>query len=104
MRRLERRIQELEARAKDIQQDERPQAFGEFLRRLTVDELRWLLEPTDEGQRLVLCPHVESLECGCRSEERRRRAMEVFPEIEEKYLRRRNELIERHRGKGVAAM
>jgi hypothetical protein len=70
------------------------QAFVEFLRCLSDEQLRWLLEPLDEGQGRVPCPHVESLKCECRSDGRRRRAMEAFPELIKEYLRRRGVLYE----------
>jgi hypothetical protein len=89
---LESRLQRLE-RVLGCQ-DQDAKAFGQFLRCLSDEQLRWLLEPLDEGQGRVPCPHVESLKCECRSDGRRRRAMEAFPELVEEYLRRRGVLYE----------
>jgi hypothetical protein len=71
------------------------QEFDEFLKRLTDDELEWLLGPDREAQSLVPCPHVEMVECGCKSRERARRGYEERPELLDEYLRRRNILVER---------
>ena len=95
MYRLERRLSELEDRVKEIQRDPAEEEFKEFLAGLSTDELRWLLDPLHAKERLVPCPHAETVECGCRSDERARRALEAFPEIEEEYVRHRQTLVER---------
>jgi hypothetical protein len=74
---------------------------SEILRRLSDAELDWLTEPLDEGESRVPCPgHVESVECGCRSAERARRALEAFPEIGEEFERRALELVQEHGDRG----
>lgn len=95
MGRLERRLSELEERHRAGTVPTQLKAWDEFIKRLTTDDLTWLLEPSDEVQSLVPCPHVEMGTCGCRSDGRRRRGFEKHPELLEEYLRRRNTLLER---------
>jgi hypothetical protein len=89
---LERRLRHLEKVVRHG--DAKAKAFAEFLKRLSVEQLRWLLEPSHEGQSRVPCPHMESLECVCRSDERRQRAMKAFPELLEESGRRIQKLYE----------
>lgn len=65
-----------------------------FAEQLSDTQLDWLLEPTEEAQRRVPCPHTESLECDCRSSERTTRGFEAFPELVEEYERRQAVLKE----------
>ena len=90
-----RRLERLEERLVAQTASPERKAWGELLKRLTTDELRWLVEPSDEAQSLVPCLHVERLACGCRGEERRRRGFEAHPELLEEYVQRRNALVER---------
>jgi hypothetical protein len=89
---LERRL----ARLEDRQGDKWDREDEEFVSRLTDGELGWLLEPAEEAQRLVPCPHVELVTCGCRGDEREQRGFEAHPELFEEYLRRREILLERN--------
>jgi hypothetical protein len=73
----------------------RRETHREFFRRLTREELDWLLAPDDEAQSRVPCPHVEMLRCGCRSDERQGRGFEAHPGLREEYLRRRELLFGR---------
>ena len=93
--RLEGRLARLEERIGASEDGARREAYREFFRRLTVEELDWLLAPDDEAQSRVPCPHVEMLGCACRSDERRRRGFEAHPELREEYLRRRRSLFGR---------
>lgn len=90
-RRLERLVQRLVAQTAPPERE----AWDELIKRMTTDELRWLVEPSDEAQSLVPCPHVEMVACGCRGEERRRRGFEAHPELVDEYVRRRNNLLKR---------
>jgi hypothetical protein len=68
----------------------------EFFRRLTDDELKWLLEPAHEAASRVPCVgHVNLIECGCRTPGREELGLKTFPALGEEYLRRRNILVER---------
>ena len=95
-RSIERRLEALEARIGGG--DERTRVFNDFLRDLSDEELCWLLEPGDQAQSLVPCPHVEMLECACSSDGRVQRGFEAHPGLREEYLRRRQTLL---REKGV---
>jgi hypothetical protein len=85
---LRRRLEVLEDRVTKTRED----GFGEFLRALTDDELRWLVEPLEDAESRVPCPKHGG-ECGCSAEGRARRGIEAFPELAEDYIRRRQELI-----------
>jgi hypothetical protein len=109
MGRIGRRVAALEERIGASEDGARREAHREFFRR-TREELDWLLEPADEAQSRVPCPHVEMLRCGCRSDERRRRGFEAHPELREEYLRRRmslfgraEEIMRREPARGLAA-
>jgi hypothetical protein len=88
---LKRRLESLERHRAQSEGE----AWGELLKRLTTDELRWLAEPSDEAESLVPCPHVEMVSCRCSSDERERRAFEAHPELAERFVRRCNTLLER---------
>jgi hypothetical protein len=90
LRNLTKRISHLERLSKTGSQAEEQEALAA----LSDGQLDWLLEPIDEGQSSVPCPHVESIECGCRSDGRLRRAIEVYPELLAEYLRRQGVLDE----------
>lgn len=92
---LESRLARLEEHHRVEMAPPEREAWGEFIKRLTTDELTWLTEPSDEAQRLVPCPHVEMVSCGCRGDGRRRRDFEAHPELLEEYVQRRNALLER---------
>ena len=92
---IERRLEALEAHLSSGPDLARQQAYRAFIERLTGDELSWLADPGEEAQSLVPCPHVEMLECECRSDERAQRGFEAHPELREEYLRRRQSLVER---------
>ena len=91
---MNRRLQALEERIVVSEDELRKKALDEFYRHLTYEELDWLSEPGDEAQKLVPCPHVESIRCGCRGSERERRGFEAHPELWEEYLRRRKSLLD----------
>jgi hypothetical protein len=92
---LTRRLAALEERLAVPEAEARREAYRQFLRRLTREELEWLLEPDNEAQSRVPCPHVEMLQCACRSDERRGRGFEAHPGLREEYLRRRELLFGR---------
>lgn len=93
---LKRRLESLEERHRaEVVPSEQEVVWDELLKRLTNDELRWLSEPSDEAESLVPCPHVEMVSCGCKSDERGRRGFEAHPELEERFVRRWNTLLER---------
>ena len=92
---LKRRLEDLEVRHRAQTPPSEREAWGELLKRLTTDELRWLAEPSDEAESLVPCPHVEMVSCRCRSDERGRRGFEAHPELEERFVGRCNTLLER---------
>ena len=89
---LKRRLEGLEERHRAQSEGE---VWGELLKRLTTDELRWLAEPSDEAESLVPCPHVEMVSCRCSSDERTRRGFEAHPDLAEEFIRRANTLLER---------
>jgi len=83
------------------EEEERRRAFDEFLRKLSDEELDWLLEPIDEAEGLAPCPHHGGpIGCGCRSERRAQRAWEDSPELADEFEHRVQALLER-RGEGV---
>ena len=67
----------------------------EFFKRLTREEILWLDEPGRQAERLVACPHVELVGCGCRSVERQRRGFEARPDLHQEYLKRQASMLER---------
>jgi hypothetical protein len=88
----------LERRLRHLQEvvgrkDAKAKAFDEFLKRLSDDQLRWMLEPIHEAQQRVPCAsHADSFECVCGSDERRRQAIETYPEQVEEYVLRQRKL------------
>jgi hypothetical protein len=89
--RIERRLRRLEEVVG--RKDAKAQTFDKVLKRLSDNQLRWMLEPIHEPQQRVPCvSHANSLECVCRSDERRRRAIEAYPEQVEEYVRRQRKL------------
>jgi hypothetical protein len=92
---LERRLRAVE----ELVQDNRgpspqEQQYEEFLAKLTRDELKWMLEPLHEGTRNTLCPRHGEV-CGCRSDERKELALELFPEIRVEFAERRDALMKK---------
>lgn len=69
-------------------------AQSEFLKRLTFEELEWLVEPSREAEMLVECP-IHGPGCQCTNEERRQRAREEHPRLHEESERRNRALLER---------
>ena len=92
---LKRRLEGLEERHRAQTPPSEREAWGELLKRLTTDELRWLAEPSDRAESLVPCPHVDAFLCRCSSDVRTRRGFEAHPELEEEFIRRANTVLER---------
>jgi hypothetical protein len=74
--RIERRLRRLEEVVG--RKDAKAQTFDKVLKRLSDNQF--------------CVSHANSLECVCRSDERRRRAIEAYPEQVEEYVRRQRKL------------
>jgi hypothetical protein len=89
---IERRVKALEERNRGSEDDLQAAELRAFYGSLSLEDLEWLCEPGDEAQSLVPCPHVEMVECDCKSDQRVRRGFEAYPELREESERRLSSL------------
>lgn len=92
---IDRRLEALEEQLSVPEDEQRRWAEREFLKRLTSEELSWLLEPGYEAVNRVPCPRFEPRRCDCQCPARTQRGYEAHPELEEERARRWRSLYER---------
>lgn len=90
-----RRLGRLEEKLGTPEDERKAWAHREFLKRLTSEELSWLLEPGYEAASRVPCPRFEPVRCDCLCIPRAERGYEAHPELEEERARRWKHLYDR---------
>lgn len=95
MGRIGRRLEALEGQFVSPEDEQGRWAEREFSKRLTFEELTWLLEPSEEAATHVPCPRFEPARCDCLCPARTQRGYEAHPELEEERARRWRSLYER---------